>query len=100
MILHEKTSKKPPGGNFFFRVRYDKKTDCRSGRGELMTSQQADMAIRSDTYTEEKVPPPEGFLGVFHVKSSYSHEPGVGTGTTGPGEAVFAIRIVKFKELQ
>ena len=47
-------------------------------------------------YTEEKIPP-GGFFGIFHMKSSYSHEPGVGTDTTGPGEAVFTTRRGKFK---
>ena len=37
------------------------------------------------------------FFGVvfFDENSMNSHEPRVGTGTTGPGEAVFAIRRLK-----
>ena len=36
-------------------------------------------------------------FGVFHKRSSYFHEPGVGTDTSGPGEAVFTTRRGKFK---
>ena len=40
---------------------------------------------------------PSGFCGIFNEKALYFHEPRVGTDTTGPGEAVLAIRIVKFQ---
>ena len=43
--------------------------------------------------------PPDVFL-FFMQKSANSHEPIGGTGTTGPGEAVFAIRIVGFKGIE
>ena len=36
----------------------------------------------------------------FHVKSSYSHAPGVGTDIIGPGEAVFTIKCGKNKEFR
>ena len=32
------------------------------------------------------------FLFIVHVKSSYFHEPRVGADTSGPGEAVSALR--------
>ena len=37
---------------------------------------------------------------VFNDKSTNSHEPMVGTGTTGPGEAVFVIKIVKLEGVE
>ena len=37
---------------------------------------------------------------VCHEKSTNSHDPRVGTGTTGPGEAVFAIGGVIYKEIE
>ena len=47
-----------------------------------------------------KIPPPGVFFGIFHIKSSYLHEHGVGTDTTGPGEAVFATSRRKFKAVK
>jgi|OM-RGC.v1.037683482 hypothetical protein len=35
----------------------------------------------------------------FNGKQTNSHESRVGTGTTGPGEAVFAIGAMKVKEI-
>ena len=35
--------------------------------------------------------------GFFHIKTSYSHDPRVGTHIIGPGETVFAITRVAFK---
>ena len=37
-------------------------------------------------------------LIIFHIKSSYSHDPRVGTDIIGPGEALFAFRGKEFKE--
>ena len=50
-----------------------------------------------NVHERKKSPPPGGFFDVFHIKSSYSHEPRVGTDIIGPGEAGFAIRWKTFK---
>ena len=42
--------------------------------------------------------PPVFFWGV--LQSRNFHEPRVGTGTTGPGEAVSAIRCLKCKDIE
>ena len=42
----------------------------------------------SSTVHGRKQFPPGGFLDIFHIRSSYFHEPRVGTDTIGPGEVV------------
>ena len=47
-------------------------------------------------YMEQKFPL-GGFLGIFHIRSSYFHDPRAGTDTIGPGEVAFTIRQAKFE---
>ena len=54
--------------------------------------------VTDGTYcTRKKKFSPGGFLDILHIRSSYSHDPRVGTDTIGPGEAVFTIRRAKFE---
>ncbi len=39
------------------------------------------------------------YLSILHTKSQYLHAPRVGTDIIGPGEAVFAVRCMKFKQI-